>query len=175
MYKLTRLLIGFSVTIALAAAVPALGVAAKPVVTDHLNFTSDPYDDSWCGIAGTSVDRVVVQYKEDATGASMENDSITTLFTATVSGKSMEIRQTGVRKRSAPIDNGDGTFTVVVDNRGLSPAFKLPNGPPIVLDVGLVEFRVTFDSATGDFLSFEVVRERGQRPPGCDAIIAALT
>jgi hypothetical protein len=44
----------------------------------------------------------------------------------------------------------------------------------LVVDVGLVEFRVTFDSATDEFVSFEVLREKGQRPVGCDAIVATL-
>ncbi len=60
-------------------------------------------------------------------------------------------------------------------NSGPSPKFKLLNGPVIVIDVGLIEFRLTFDSATDEFLSFEVLREHGQRPPGCAAIVAALS
>jgi len=43
------------------------------------------------------------------------------------------------------------------------------------MDVGLIEFRITFDSATDEFLSFEVLREKGQQPPGCDTIVAALS
>ncbi|HEY8723926.1 MAG TPA: hypothetical protein VIL92_08730 [Gaiellaceae bacterium] len=80
-----------------------------------------------------------------------------------------------MRRSSAPTDNGDGTVSVVATNSGLSPAFKLPNGPPIVLDVGLVEFVLTLDATTGDFISFELLRDRGQHPPGCAAIVAALT
>ena len=118
---------------------------------------------------------MVANFKEDASGASLESLNVTTLFTATASGKSMEIRQTGARKASAPIDNGGGTVSVDVTNSGQSSGFKLPNGPPIVLDVGLVEFLVTFDAATGDFVSFEVLRVRGPRPPGCALIVAALT
>jgi hypothetical protein len=170
-----QLFVAVAATIVVAAAVSALGLAAKPVVNEHVNFTSDPYADNWCGLDGTSVDRVVAHFKEDASGASLETLNVTTFFTATASGKSMEIRQTGARRVSAPTDNGDGTVSVIVTNSGLSPGFKLLNGPPIVLDVGLVEFRVTFDAATGEFVSFEVLRERGQRPPGCALIVAALT
>ena len=153
----------------------SVAVAGAPVVNVHVSFTSDPYADNWCGIDGIGVDRVVVHYKEDASGASLETVNITELFTATESGKSMEIRSTGARRVSAPIDNGDGTYSVIATNTGLSPKFKLPNGPPIVIDVGLVEFLITFDSATGDFVAFDVLRERGQRPPGCDLIVAALS
>ena len=174
MLRLRQLVI-FVGTLALVAVVPALGLAAAPVVNEHANFTSDPYADNWCGIEGIGVDRVVVHYKEDASGASLETVNITELFTATESGKSMEIRSTGARKSSAPIDNGDGTYSIIATNTGQSPGFKLPKGPPIVIDVGLVEFRLTFDSATGRFVAFDVLRERGQHPPGCDLIVAALT
>ena len=153
----------------------AVAVAGAPVVNVHASFTSDPYADNWCGIDGTGVDRVVAHYKEDASGASIENLNITELFTATASGKSIEIRQTGVRRASAPIDNGDGTYSIIATNRGQGPGIKLPNGPVIVLSVGLVEFLVTFDSATGEFVSFEVLRDKGQHPPGCALIVAALT
>ena len=149
--------------------------AARPVVNDHEHFTSDPYADRWCGINGTSIDTVIVHYLEAASGASIETVNVTTLFTATASGKTMEVRSTGARKSGAPIDNGDGSVSFVGTNTGLSPMFKLPNGPPIVIDVGLVEFLITVDAATGDFISFEVLKETGQRPPGCDAIVAALT
>ena len=159
----------------LVALMASSAEAAKPVINEHANFTSDPYADGWCGIDGTSVDRVVAHYLEAASGASIASLNVTTLFTATASGKSIEIRQTGARKASAPVDNGDGTVSVVFTNSGQSPGIKLPNGPPIVLSVGLVEFLVKFDAATGDFISFEVVREKGQRSPGCDAIVAALT
>jgi hypothetical protein len=33
----------------------------------------------------------------------------------------------------------------------------------------------TFDSATGDFLDFQIVKLDGPRTPGCDAIVAALS
>ena len=174
MYKLRQLVI-FVGTLMLIAALPAVGLAAAPVVNEHGNFTSDPYADNWCGINGIGVDRVVAHYKEDASGASIESVNITEFFTATESGKSMEVRSTGARRSSAPIDNGDGTFSIIATNTGQSPGFKLPNGPPIVIDVGLVEFRLTFDSTTGGFVAFDVLREKGQHPPGCALIVAALT
>jgi hypothetical protein len=175
MLKLRQLFVALAVTIVIVTAVPALGLAATPIIHEHFNFTSDPYDDNLCGIDGTSVDRVVVQYSEDASGASIENVNVKTLFAATASGKSLEIQSAGARRASAPIDNGDGTYSIILQNTGPSPKFKLPNGPPLVMDVGLVEFRITFDSATDEFVSFEVLRVKGQRPPGCDQIVAALT
>ena len=167
-----------AVLVATAAAVislPTLAAAGPPVVKEHVHFTSEPFDDAWCGIEGTSVDDVVASFSQDPSGAGLERVNLKTLFTATASGKSMEIHQTGSRRSSAPIDNGDGTYSVLLTNSGLSPKFKLLNGPVIVIDVGLVEFRLTFDSSTDDFISFEVLREKGQRPPGCATIVKALS
>jgi hypothetical protein len=149
----------------------ALGATAGAIGHDH--FTSDPYPDSWCGLAGTSVDKVVANYTTvDESRASI---NVLTTFTATATGKTLEIRTTGVRKEGAPIDNGDGTFSVIFTNAGLSPMFKVPNGPVIGVDVGVITFDVTFDQATGDFVSFSVVRIAGQRPALDSQICAALT
>jgi hypothetical protein len=139
----------------------------------HDHFTSDPYPDSWCGLAGTSVDQVVANFP--TANGSRASINVLTTFTVTATGKSLEIRATGVRKEGAPIDNGDGTFSMIFTNAGLSPMFKIPNGPVIGVDVGLIMFDVTFDKATGDFVSFSVVRIAGQRPALDSQICAALT
>lgn len=154
----------------LTAAALALPAAAATIGHDH--FVSDPYADEWCGIPGTSVDRVVANYTEASEARASIN--VRTTFT-TVTGKTMEIDATGVRKESTPVDNGDGTFTLTFTNAGQSPKFKLPNGPVIGLDVGLIQFDVVFDSATGDFVSFEVAKVAGQRLPLESAICAALS
>jgi hypothetical protein len=160
------LLMASAVALALAAVATAGGIG-------HDHFTSDPYPDSWCNLAGTSVDQVVANYTTaDESRASI---NVLTTFTVTATGKSLEIRSTGVRKEGAPIDNGDGTFSLIFTNAGLSPMFKVPNGPVIGVDVGLIMFDVTFDKATGDFVSFSVLRNAGQRPALDSQICAALT
>src|SRR5436190_2803519 len=113
-----------------AAAVAALGLAAAawPAAIGHDHFTSDPYPDGWCGIPGTSVDRVVANYTLGSDARAAIN--VRTTFTA-VTGKTIEIIQRGVRKESAPVDNGDGTLSVIFTNSGQSPGFKLPYGPVI--------------------------------------------
>jgi hypothetical protein len=158
-----------SIALLTAIALPAWSAGAAPIGHDH--FTSDPYPDQWCGVAGSSVDQVVANYTLDGSRTSL---NVRTTFTATASGKSMEIRQTGVRTQSAPIDNGDGTYSIVFTNAGQSPGFKLPNGV-VIVDTGVLEGVATFDSATDDFLSFEIVKQSGPRPGACDAIVSALS
>src|SRR5919108_280127 len=118
--------------IALATPIAALALAAGAGAAQigHDHFTSDPYADDWCGIDGTSVDHVVANYQLDGPRASI---NVKTTFTATASGKSMEITQTGMRRGTAPVDNGNGTYSITFTNAGQSPGFRLPNGQ-VILD-----------------------------------------
>ena len=154
----------------LAMAILALVLAAPAAAANvgHDHFTSDPYPDSWCGIPGTSVDVVVANFTDGR-----ESINVRTTFTA-ANGKQLEIRQTGVRKSGPPIDNGDGTYSEIHTSAGQSPGFKIPNGPVIGNDVGLVTFLVTFDSVTGDFVDFAVLKVAGQREALNAQICAAL-
>ena len=174
MRMLQRLAVVASVA-AMAAIVPALGLGGTPVFFDHANFTSDPQLDSICGVDATFVDRVVETYKEAADGSSMDNLMITTTITALASGTSITFKSAGVAKRSAPVANGDGTFTFTSTVIGLSPKIQGLGGAPLAVDTGNITFSVTVD-ANGDFVSFEVLSVKGPRPAaGCDAIVAALT
>ena len=150
----------------------SLGTAAATAAQiGHDHFVSDPYPDNWCGIDGTSIDNVVANYRLDGSRTSLR---VMTTFTATASGKSMEILQSGVRTSGSPVDNGDGTYSVTFTESGPSPLILLPTGQALPA-TGFIEFLVTFDSATGDFLDFEVVKQAGLRVGACDQIIAALS
>jgi hypothetical protein len=45
----------------------------------------------------------------------------------------------------------------------------------VIQDTGLLEGIATFDAATGEFISFEVVKIAGPRSNACAAIVAALS
>jgi hypothetical protein len=156
------------VTPVAALALPAAAAAAQ---IGHDHFVSDPHSDSWCGIQGTSVDDVVANYTLDGGRPSL---NVRTTFAATVSQKSLEIKDTGVRTASGPVDNADGTYSVTFANKGQSPRFKLPTGE-VVQDTGNVIGVATFDSATDVFLDFEVVKQAGPRPNACAEIVGALS
>ena len=84
--------------LAASALVLALGAAVPAATIGHDHFTSDPYADSWCGLVGTSVDKVVANYTTvDESRASID---VVTTFTVTATGKQLEIHSTGVRKRA---------------------------------------------------------------------------
>src|SRR5262245_58070190 len=124
-----------AVAVLVASAAMAFAVVATAAAPSHDHFVSDPYADGWCGIQGTSVDTVVANYTPDGSKVSL---NVKTLFTATESGASMEIRTTGLQERTVTL-NPDGTSTVLFRNSGQSPGFKLPNGPVLGLDVGFGE------------------------------------
>lgn len=150
-------------------AVTGSGAMAAQIGHDH--FVSDPYSDNWCGIDGTSIDDVVANYTLDGTRTTLH---VHTTFTATASGKSMDILDSGVQVQGSALDNGDGTYSVTFVNAGTSPLILLPTGKAVV-DTGFLEGVATFDSATGEFLDFEIVKQAGLRQPGCAQIVAAMS
>jgi hypothetical protein len=161
---------------AVVALVPSLGVAGQPVNQQTLfSGTSDPYDHNLCGIDFTGVDRFVENYKQDASGAAIDNVNVATTYTA-ANGKSIEFHGAGMAKFTAPVDNGDRTVTFTLRIEGNAPQIKIPNGPVIGHTTGTATLLVTADAATGDFISFQFLRDTGQSGEGaCDAIVAHLT
>jgi hypothetical protein len=166
----------------IAAALVLMGLtassaAAAPPFIEHTHFTSEPFTDNICGIDVIGVVTVSGFFLEFASGASVGGGEATTVLTNPESGKSITFKNAGVSLASAPIDNGDGTSSVVVTVNGLSPKISELNGPPLDgIDTGSITLLVTFDTATGEFISADVLNIRGPRPAvGCDLIVAALT
>jgi hypothetical protein len=166
-------------TIAAAAMLMGLmassaGATARTV--EHFHFTSDPYPSNICGIDVIGVDTVSGMFSVSASGATINAAEVTTVYTNPTSGKSITFMNAGVARQSAPIDNGDGTSSVVITVNGPSPKISGLNGPPLAVDTGSITFLATFDTATGEFISFDVLSIKGPRPAGgCDQITAALT
>jgi hypothetical protein len=148
--------------------------AAAPVDQGHFRFDSGPYASNLCGLDGTEDDVVVGSFVAFANGFSVNPTNAISTFTATSSGKTVEFRMAGNVISQPPVDNGDGTFTQYITVTGTSSIYKLVNGPVIVKDIGSITFAATFDS-DGNDLGFDVVKIAGPRPPGCAAIVAALT
>jgi hypothetical protein len=99
--------------------------------------------------------------------------NLSTVFTATASGKSLTIQESGVGKATAAVYNPDGSYSLVFTNAGLGPKFTLPDGQ-VIIDGGASAFQITFD-ATGNFDSFQQLYGHGPSPAACDQIVAALT
>ena len=165
-----------------AVVVPGTGIAAKPVFHEHANF-SDTFADNICGIDGTSVLNIVDNFTVYADGTFRDTSNFNLVFTATTSGKSVQIFSAGqVSGLADPIDNGDGTITFVNTFKGLPEKLKIPMGPTLSRDAGVVTLSDTFDATTFDFLFRVVSGEKGPHPDldsdfavFCDVLIPPLT
>ena len=154
-----------SIIAAIAAAtatLPAAATAGKPFIFDHESFTDGPNPGSWCGVVdGTEITTGTFTFRQDASGAFHATQQQTSVFTASATGKSIEVSAAGV-DMGAAVDNGDGTVTFTEKTSGLAVTFKVPNGPILkdtngkpLLGAGVIDDVATFDIATGDLISFQ--------------------
>jgi hypothetical protein len=154
------LIVGLAAALASALAAGSAG-AAQPVVNDHYRFTSDPYSETWCGqVPGTAVDTVVEHFMQDASGNYIDNVHVTTVFTASATGKSILSSASNTTQTSGPIDNGNGTVSFISRITGLVLKFQIPNGPILraadgepIRSAGDLIVEDVFDAATGDYIT----------------------
>jgi hypothetical protein len=165
MYKVKHLLAALvAFAVALVAATAAFGFTGPPVNNDHYRFTSDPYSENWCGqVEGTAVDTVVEHFMQDATGNIIDNVRVTSLFTATATGKSILSSASSTARSTGPVDNGDGTISFITQVTGLVLKFQIPGGPVLkaangepIRSAGVLTIEDVFDAATGDYITTNV-------------------
>jgi hypothetical protein len=176
----SSLLAGFAV--ALVTALVTSSATAAPL-TDRFHGTfSDTFADNICGIAGVSVVNGMDNIQVFADGTFKDQFRVTQVFTSTATGKSVQISAADQVTSRGPIDNGDGTLTVINTFKGLPEMLKLPSGPILSRDAGNVTFVITLDAATGDFISQTFTGEKGPHPDldsgfaqFCDVIVPALS
>ena len=166
--------IAFVTALVLGAGAASSAGAAPPIDQGQFHFDSGPYASNLCGLDGTEDDVVVGSFVAFANGFNVNPTNAISTFTATSTGKTVQFRMAGNVIVQPAVDNGDGTFTQLITVTGTSSVYKLVNGPVIVKDIGSITFASTFDSQGND-LGFSVVKVAGPRPPGCSAIVAALT
>src|SRR3954447_1466996 len=157
-----RRIAAVAAVVAVAAALPAAGLAGQPVVREHEQVVEGPYPANWCGqVEGTQTDVGVFTFRQDASGAFLATSSFTSVFTANTTRKQLEIADAGVDMGTG-VDNGDGTTTFTEHSAGLAIRFKIPNGGVLkdvdgkpILGAGSVDAVITFDNETGDVISFQ--------------------
>lgn len=171
--------------LALAVALPGIGVAAKPIVNEHERFT-DTFPDELCDIAGTSTIEVVDNFKLYGDGTFLDTARVRQVFTTDSSGKQVQIFSAGQSSGpNDPIDNGDGTITFIATFKGLPEKLSIPNGPTLLRDAGNVTLGQTFFvEPNGDltFISTTIFDEKGPHPDldsdfeaFCNVLVPALT
>ncbi len=167
---------------ALLMALMASSAAAAPIVQEfHGTFSDTNPNDNLCGIAGSSVDSGMDNIQVFADGTFKDQFTFQYYFTASGSGKTVEIFVAQQFTSVGPTVNPDGTLTFADTFKGLPETLKLPNGPIISRDAGNVTFLDTFD-ADGNFISRTIASEQGPHPDldsdfalFCDVIVPALT
>jgi hypothetical protein len=159
MYAKLRL-VAAAAAIAVAAALPAASIAGQPVIRDHESIVDGPNPVDWCGqVSGTELDVGTFTFRQDASGAFHATEHFQNVFTATSTGRSLELDESDLDMGTG-VDNGDGTTTFTEHAAGLVIRFKIPNGPVLkdaggkpILGAGEVDTVLTVDNATGDILS----------------------
>jgi len=165
---------------ALFLALMASSASAAPIV-DHFHFTSNQtFTDNRCGIDVTVADSFMLNEQDFVDTHKLEIKE-TQVITSMATGKSViqfdAEQQTNVLQ---PIENPDGSTSLVFVFKGLEQKLKLPDGRVLARDAGPITFTVTFD-ANGNFVSIVSSNEKGPHPIidsgtfGCDVIVPALT
>ena len=123
MFQFRYVFAGVAVAAAVALATPAVGSAAPPQV-------EPPQPGTWCGVVpGTFVDTITSDVERQAGGGTIDHFTLTSVFTASGTGKSIISSGASTSKTTGPIDNGDGTFGFLTRDTGLVLKFQIPNGP----------------------------------------------
>jgi hypothetical protein len=172
--------------IATFALLPAGALGARPEIF-HANFLDVEEDADVCGITvdivaeGVFTDKVFFD-KEGNLVRFQATSSVNITFTAE-NGKSVinQIAQQYVEAEPI-IDEAAGTITFVFSFKGLPELLRAAQGPVLLRDAGLITFADTFDLETGEFLSSEILVNRGPHPEAdsdftlfCEVVSEALS
>jgi hypothetical protein len=160
---------------------PAAALAAKPVEQFHDHFT-ESFSTEVCGIP---VEGEVVgtdNYFVYADGSFKDTSSVMVTFTNPVNGKSIALSNAGQITGQAIVDEEAGTITFIDSYKGLPEKIQSASGPVLLRDAGIVTFANTFDLETEEFISGEVLVNKGPHPEAdsdfelfCDVMSEALT
>ena len=177
-----RVMRALAVLVAAIAIVPATALGAKPVERFHSHFT-ESFSDELCGIEVDGVAVVTDNTFLYADESFKSTVSARVTFTNPATGKSVILSNAGQISGAAPIvDEVAGTITFVITVKGLPEKIQTANGPVLLRDAGIIAFADTFDLDTGDFISSEIVVQKGPHPEAdsdfalfCEVIEGALT
>jgi hypothetical protein len=160
---------------------PAPALAAKPIAQFHDHFT-DSFSDEICGIA-VDVDLVVTDnFFLYADGTFKDTSSFQATFTNPVNGKSVVVSSAGQVTGPPPVvDEEAGTITFLTSFKGLPEKIQTAHGAVLLRDAGIITFADTFDLETGEFISSEIIVNKGPHPEAdsdftlfCEVISGAL-
>jgi hypothetical protein len=179
--KMVRALLVALIAAFTLGVVPGTAFGAKPIAQFHDHFT-ESFSEEICGIF-VDVDLVVTDnffLYEDDTFTNIGTFQAT--YTNPVNGSSVLVSAAGQASGPPPIvDEDAGTITFLTSFKGLPEKIQTANGPILLRDAGIITFANTFDLETGDFISSEIVVNKGPHPEAdsdftlfCEVISGAL-
>lgn len=144
-----RKLLPLAIATALAALIPATGLAAGSTHVTHFSYTTPPH--LTCGILGTAVVHGTSVVRDTGNGTYFTSGTWSGAFTAADTGKSTTLSYSGpVRQASPPvIDPVAGTATITTTDDGLYERLSITHGPTLSRDAGSVTL-VDVYGYTGD-------------------------
>jgi hypothetical protein len=169
------------VTAATAAAMLAgTATAAQPLQQFHDQFR-DSFSTDVCGISVDAQVRVTDNFFVYP-DSFKDTSSVSVTFTNPVNGKSVIVSNAGqIVGPPGIVDEEAGTITFLVSYKGLPEKIQTAGGPVLLRDAGVITFADTFDLATGDFISSDVLI-KGPHPEAdsdftlfCQVVSGALT
>jgi hypothetical protein len=165
----------------LLALIASSSAAASPAGEHHsAKVTTTNPDADQCDIPGTEVETFMANVTDLPNGTRRFEFWDRWIFTSALTRKSIEsFAAEQMTTNVDPIDDGDGTVSLIFHFTGLEQRLKLPNGEVLARDVGPITFTLTLD-ANGDFVSFTASGEKGPHPlfdsgGYCNVLIPALS
>jgi hypothetical protein len=96
-------------------------------------------------------------------------------------GDAVVVQNAGLVQEREIVDEEAGTITFLTTFKGLPEKIQTAQGPLLLRDAGIVTFADTFDLVTGEFISSEVITQKGPHPEldsdfelFCDVVTEAL-
>lgn len=179
--SIKRLTVAAGLAAGVALALPASGASAAPITLQFHGAVTQVFpNDNLCGIDGSSVINLMDNIQVLGDGTFKDESQFVGTFTSAATGKSVQLSNHEAVQGGVPVDNGNGTATVVNNFNGIPMDVKLASGPMLALDAGRATFTITFDTATGQVIGVTTSID-GPHPillSGgsviCDAVVSAL-
>lgn len=139
-------------------------------------------------VCGMTVDVAVTGVFTDLVFFDKEGNFVrstsTSSFKTTVTdadGDAVVVQNAGLVQSREIVDEEAGTITFLSTFKGLPEKIQTAHGPLLLRDAGIATFADTFDLFTGEFISSEVITEKGPHPEldsdfelFCDVVMEAL-
>ena len=163
-----KLLRAFLLVSALALAIaPAGAIGAKPDRLHQRVFEFFEADN----VCGLTVDTTVSGVFTDLAFVDKDGNLVRFLNLSSIrvtitdaDGDSVVVQNAGLFESREVVDEAAGTISFFSTFKGLPEKIQTPKGPVLLRDAGIATFVDTFDLATGEFISSDVIVVKGPHP-----------